>query len=66
MATTVTSISNKNNILPGSTSGLVVSKNMTRNFGAQDDFVELHVTDPSGKNIYSIVPFKNYQVPGNL
>lgn len=67
MATSIKRISNTSTtILPGSTSGLVVSKNMTRNFGAPEDFVELHVTDPTGRNIYSVVPFTNYRVPGTL
>ena len=67
MATSIKRISNTSTtIIPGKASSLVVSKNMVRNFGASEDFVELHVTDPSGENIYSVVPFKNYRVPGNL
>ena len=64
MATTVTKILTNNNILSGSSSQLVTTKDMIRNFGAEEDYVELHVSDPSGKHIYSVVPFLNYKVPG--
>ena len=66
MATTVTKINNSNNILSGSSSQLVVTRNMTRNFGSPEDFVELHISDPSGKIIYSLVPFTNYTLPGTF
>ena len=66
MATTVSKISKNNNILTGSASELVATRNMVRNFGSAEDYVELHVADPAGKNLYSIVPFTNYQVPGNF
>ena len=66
MATTVSKISNSNNILSGSSSQLVVTKNMVRNFGSPEDYVELHIADPAGKILYSISPFTNYQIPGNF
>jgi hypothetical protein len=66
MATTVTKINTSNNILPGSSSTLVASKDMTRNFGAPEDYVELHISDPAGKHLFSVVPFLNYKVPGGL
>jgi hypothetical protein len=66
MATTVTKINNSNNILSGSSSQLVVTRNMTRNFGSPEDFVELHISDPSGKIIYSLIPFTNYTLPGTF
>lgn len=66
MATSVIKISNNNNILSGSSATLVTSRDMVRNFGATEDYVELHITDPAGKNIYSIVPFLNYKVPGTF
>ena len=66
MATKVTQILLNSNILSGSVSTtLVPSKDMIRNFGNTEDYVELHITDPSGKNLYSIVPFSNYKVPAN-
>jgi hypothetical protein len=42
MATTVTKLPIINNILTGSSTDLVPSQNMTRNFGANQDFVEIH------------------------
>ena len=66
MAITVSKILNNNNILSGSSSQLVVTRNMVRNFGSPEDYVELHIADPSGKTIYSVVPFTNYQIPGNF
>ena len=66
MATTVSKISNSNNILSGSSSQLVTTKNMVRNFGSPEDYVELHIADPAGKILYSISPFTNYQIPGNF
>jgi hypothetical protein len=64
MATIINKIISSNNILPGSTSTLVASKDMTRNFGATEDYVELHIADPAGKHLFSVVPFLNYKVPG--
>lgn len=61
MATTVTQIYKDNNIIPDS--GLVASKEMARGFGLPEDYVELHVSDPLGKNLYSVVPFKSYRLP---
>ena len=66
MATTVTSVFSSSNILPGSSSQLVVTRDMVRNFGAPEDFVELHISDPSGKILYSFVPFKGYTIPGKF
>jgi len=66
MATTVNNVTVSNNILSGSSAQLVVTRDMVRNFGAPEDFVELHISDPSGKVIYSFVPFKGYQIPGNF
>jgi len=65
MSTKVTQILLNNNILSGSASTLVPTKNMVRNFGNTEDYIELHVTDPANKNLYSIVPFLNYKIPGN-
>jgi len=65
MSTKVTQISLNNNILSGSVSTLVPTKNMVRNFGNTEDYIELHITDPAEKNLYSIVPFANYKVPSN-
>ena len=64
MSITVTKLSYSNNILSGSASVLVPSRDMVRNFGADGDFVEMHVSDPAGKHLYSVVPFTNYKVPG--
>jgi len=54
------------NILTGSASQLVVTRNMTRNFGSAEDYVELHISDPSDKVIYSLSPFTGYNIPGNF
>jgi len=66
MATTVTKLPIVNNILTGSSTDLVPSQNMTRNFGANQDFVEMHVFDPSDKRLYSVSPFTGYKTPGNF
>jgi hypothetical protein len=67
MATTVTNISVSNNILSGSSSQqLVITRDMVRNFGAPEDYVELHISDPSGKVLYSYSPFKGYTIPGTF
>jgi hypothetical protein len=66
MATTVNKILSNNNILPGTSVDLVVSKEMVRNFGSAEDYVELHIEDPAGRHLYSIIPFLNYQIPGNF
>jgi hypothetical protein len=65
MATKVTQISLNSNILSGSVSTLVPTKNMVRNFGNIEDYIEMHITDPAEKNLYSVVPFGNYKVPSN-
>ena len=64
VTTTVTKINQPHNILTGSAFPLVVTRDMVRNFGAPEDYVELHISDPSGKIIYSLTPFSNYQIPG--
>ena len=67
MSTTVIKLPRNNNILSGSTSAtLVPSKEMMRTFGNQEDYVELHVTNPAGSVLYSVVPFKGYTVPGTF
>ena len=64
MAATVTKINNSNNILSGSSSQLVVTRDMIRSFGLPEDFIELHISDPSEKIIFSLVPFTQYNIPG--
>jgi hypothetical protein len=66
MATTVSKISTNNNILSGSAVQLVVTRDMVRNFGSEEDYVEMHISDPSQKIIYSVSPFTNYTIPGNF
>jgi hypothetical protein len=66
MATTVTKLPIINNILTGSSTDLVPSQNMTRNFGANQDFVEMHIFDPADQRIYSVSPFTGYKIPGNF
>ena len=66
MSTTVSKIIRNNNILSGSASQLVATRNMIRNFGSPEDYVELHISDPAGKILYSIVPFTNYSIPGTF
>ena len=67
MSTTVIKLPRNNNILSGSASStLVPSKEMMRTFGNQEDYVELHVSNPAGSILYSIVPFKGYVVPGTF
>jgi len=66
MAITVTSKFSPTNILSGSSSQLVVTRDMVRNFGSPEDYIELHISDPSGKVIYSYVPFKGYTIPGKF
>ena len=66
MATVVNNLTVSNNILSGSSSQLVVTRDMVRNFGAPEDFIELHISDPSGKVLYSYVPFKGYTIPGKF
>jgi len=64
MAVNINKIITNNSILTGSSVDLVSSKNMTRNFGSAEDYVELYIEDPAGDNLYSIIPFMNYQTPG--
>jgi hypothetical protein len=64
MATTIGKISTVNTILSGSQDQLVVTRDMVRNYGAPEDFIEMHVTDPADKNIFSVVPFTNFTIPG--
>jgi hypothetical protein len=66
MATIITPLSIPNNILTGSSSQLVVTRDMVRNFGLPEDYVEMHLADPAGKHIFSIIPFQNYQIPGTF
>jgi len=66
MSTTIKKIPTSNNILTGSASQLVVTRDMVRNFGSAEDYVEMNISDPSGKNIYSIVPFTGYTIPGTF
>jgi hypothetical protein len=35
---------------------------MIRNFGNSEDYVELHVCDPSDKILFSLIPFKGYKI----
>lgn len=62
----VNKIPTNNNILTGSASQLVVTRDMVRNFGSSEDYVELNISDPSGKVIYSLVPFSGYEIPGSF
>ena len=64
MAVNINKIITNDSILTGSSVDLVSSKNMTRNFGSAEDYVELYIEDPAGDNLYSIIPFMNYQIPG--
>jgi hypothetical protein len=66
MAIVVNKIPNNTNILKAPTVSNVVSKDMTRNFGFPEDYVELNITDPSGKNLFNLVPFLNYKIPGTF
>jgi hypothetical protein len=64
MSTQVTKISSNNSILSPNQSKLVTFRELTRNFGASEDYVEMNISDPSGRNLFNVVPFKNYQIPG--
>ena len=66
MATNITKIAYNDSILTGSSAALVASKDMVRNFGATEDYVELHIDDPSGKHLFSLIPFLNYRIPGTF
>ena len=66
MSITITKSSVTNNILTGSAVPLVVTRDMVRNFGSPEDYIEMHLSDPSNKIIYSIVPFRNYIIPGTF
>ncbi len=52
MATNITKIAYNDSILTGSSAALVASKDMVRNFGATEDYVELHIDDPAGKHLF--------------
>jgi len=64
MSTTIKQIFNNNNILTGSSSNLVVTRDMIRNFGQPEDYVEMILSDPANKVLNTIVPFSNYTIPG--
>jgi hypothetical protein len=66
MSTVINKITSTNNILTGSAFPLVVTRNMVRNFGSSEDYVEMHLSDPSGRVSFSIVPFKDYIIPGGF
>ena len=66
MAIVVNKIPTNTNILKAPIVSNVVSKDMTRNFGSPEDYVELNITDPSGKNLFNLVPFLNYKIPGTF
>ncbi len=66
MSTEIKKILSTNNILTGSAFPLVLTRDMVRNFGSPEDYVEMHLSDPSGKVSFSIVPFKGYKTPGNF
>ena len=64
MSITIKQIFSDNNILTGSSSNLVVTRDMIRNFGQPEDYVEMILSDPAEKIIAFIVPFSNYTIPG--
>ena len=66
MSVSIRTISTNNNILTGSLANQVLTKEMIRNFGASEDFVEMHVYDPANKRLYSFPNFKGYSVPGTF
>jgi hypothetical protein len=66
MSVTINTISTSNNILTGSIANQVLTKEMVRNFGASEDFIEMHVYDPANKRLYSFPNFKGYSVPGTF
>jgi hypothetical protein len=66
MATTITPIFVSDTILTGSASGLVVTRDMIRNFGSTGDYVEMHLLDPADKIIFSVSPFTNYKIPAPI
>jgi len=66
MSVTINTISTNNNILTGSIANQVLTKEMVRNFGASEDFIEMHVYDPANRRLYSIPNFKGYNVPGTF
>ena len=63
MPNTVTNISSTSNILSGSISNLVASKEMVRNFNASTDYVEMSVLNPIGTLLLNIPDFKGYTIP---
>jgi hypothetical protein len=66
MATLINKIQTSNNILSGSQVQLVVTRDMIRNYGSPEDFVEMHITDPADKNIFSVSPFNGFTIPGTF
>ena len=66
MSIKINKLPSANNVLTGSAVPLVVTRDMIRNFGNSEDYVEMHLSDPADKVIYSIVPFSNYTVPGTF
>ena len=64
MSITIKQIFSNNNILTGSSSTLVVTRDMVRNFGQPEDYVEMILADPANKVLNTIVPFSNYTIPG--
>lgn len=63
MPTKVTKIPSPNTFLTGSTSNLVVSRDMVRNFSPATDYVEMFVLNPINQIILSIPNFKGYNIP---
>lgn len=45
---------------------LISSKDFTRNFGYDNDYVEVHIYTLSGTLVYSIYNFKDYKIPPTL
>jgi hypothetical protein len=66
MATVVTILPTNNNILDTQEAALVPTNDLVRNFGSPEDYVEMHVFDPTKKHLYSVSPFKGYKVPGTF
>jgi hypothetical protein len=45
---------------------LIVSKNFVRNFGTEEDYIEVHIYTMNDSLIYSEYGFTGYKVPGEL
>jgi hypothetical protein len=65
MPIVINPIANNSNILDSNSSFLVPSRNIIRSFGNPEDYMEMHISDPLGKILFSVTPFKNYKVEGN-